>query len=321
MLLGLLLMACTGGDIQKPDPSDSGGTLGAFEVAGLDPAEGSSAGGTDLRLSGLGFTVETEVAIDGAACTGVALLSPELLACMTPAGALGAAEVRLIREDGQTATAEYTYIDGGTTGGDGGDTDTDSGTIGDTDTGADDTGTTGGTDGGGTDGGTTDSGSTDGGTDGGTDDTGRVVETVDYCHLQWPCEQTVAAGEVSDTVYCWVYEPGVTDAVGSAAGIVVEVGVGADGSNPVSGWTWDSAAWLEDVYYEKSPSNDLYAGEFTAPSAAGDYDYACRASADGGSSWTVCDSGDDGALDGCGDGLGGSLDGYAAPDAGQLTVE
>jgi len=321
MLVGLLLMACGGGDIQKPDEADSGGTLGAFEVTGVDPVEGDVGGGTDLRLSGLGFTVETEIAIDGAACTEVALLSPELLACTTPAGALGAAEVRLIREDGQTATAEYTYVEGG-----GG---TDSGTTGVTDSGATDSGADSGSDGGdsGDTGGTgaTDSGGTDSGTgpgdSGTTDDTGRVLESVDYCHMQWPCEQTAAPGAVSETVYCWVYEPGVTDVVGSALGVVVEVGVGADGSNPVSGWTWSSAGWLEDVYYEKAPSNDLYAGEFTAPSVAGEYDYACRASADGGSSWTVCDAGDDGAADGCGDGLEGSLDGYSSPDAGQLTVE
>ena len=152
-------------------------------------------------------------------------------------------------------------------------------------------------------------------------DTDVVLEPVDYCHLQWPCEMSAAAESVSNNVYCWIYEYGVTEGEGEGEGLIVEVGVGADGSDPGAGdWGWQGMDYVEDVYVGGSPSNDLYEGAF-GTGAAGSYDYACRVSADDGASWTYCDAGDDGASDGCGDGLSGSADGYSPEHAGQLTVE
>ena len=189
--------------------------------------------------------------------------------------------------------------DGGGTSGDGGGTTSDGG------------GTT--SDGGG---GTADTGTGDGGTgDGG------AAATVDYCHLQWPCGQTGVAGESSEPVYLWVYEPGVTEGKGAGSGLQVQVGVGADGSDPAAGaWTWTTAAWSSDKdgLVPGDRANDEYVGTFTLPGVAGAYDDAGRASADGGVSWLYCDLAE---ADGNGCGGAGSADGYAPSEAGALTVK
>lgn len=131
---------------------------------------------------------------------------------------------------------------------------------------------------------------------------------------------TAAPGATSDAVYVWVYQAGVTEGAGQGTGVTVDVGVGDDGTNPATSgtWGWTAASWFDDKdgLTPGDLANDEYTGTFTAPSATGSHDYAARASADGGISWTYCDFG--GATECLGN---GSDDGYSSTMAGDLTVE
>jgi len=318
-----IFVACAGGDMGTfdKDKTDGGDSLPTLSLAAIVPSEGPVEGGTHVTLGGAGFTEDMQVTVGGAACATLTVLSSVEIDCATPPGLSGPANVAAVRPgDGATASIAFTYVD--TNSGDDGTTDGGTADGGTTDGGTTDGGTTDGgtTDGGGTDGGgTTDGGTTDGGGTGGdTSDTAVPVTPVDYCHVQWPCTQTVAASAASADLYVWVYQGGVTEGAGRGAGVTVQLGVGPDGSDPASaaGWTWSSAAYNvdKDGLSPGDLANDEYTGTFTAPSTAGAYDYCGRVSVDSGASWTYCD------LGGSGCSGGGSGDGYSAATAGQLTV-
>lgn len=294
----LLLLACTT-RINPPKP-DGDDTAPGFALSALEPDSGPATGGTAVRVLGAAFTRATTVSVAGVACAELTFLSEGELLCVTPPGSPGTAGVAAT-EGGVTLSLPYTYLPAGDTGETGETAETgDSGETGETaETGH--SGETG------------DSGETGGE----TGDTG-APRAVAYCHLQWPCSATLATSETSPAVYGWVYQPGVTDTKGPGAGIRVEVGVGPDGTNPATneGWSWSALTYNvdTDAYHEGDRANDEYGGSFAAPAAPGSYDYCVRASADEGRSWTYCDRG------GSGCGGAGSDDGYAAVDAGQLTV-
>ena len=140
-------------------------------------------------------------------------------------------------------------------------------------------------------------------------------EPVEYCHLQWPCALTVAPGATSEAVYAWIYQGGVTQGAGQGAHIEMELGVGVAGSDPLLGWNWSLMSYFtdKDGMIEGDMANDEYRGTFVGPAVAGTYDYAVRASADSGLTWTLCDLGGDSCNQ------GGSTDGY--DDPGVCTVE
>ena len=187
------------------------------------------------------------------------------------------------------------------------------------DTGTTDTSTdTGVTDTGMTDTGTADTSTDTGATDtGATDTAGGATMAVDYCHLQWPCTMTLARGSASLEVYAWVYQGGVTVGSGAGTGVAVQLGVGPDGTSPVTDarWAWSPMTYNadKDGLSAGDLANDEYAGTFVAPEP-GAWDYCARVSVDGGRSWTACDAGGEGCPG------RGSDDGYAAASAGQLTV-
>ncbi len=163
-------------------------------------------------------------------------------------------------------------------------------------------------------------GDADADTDADADADTDIGDAVDYCHLQWPCSTTAAAGEETEVIYGWVFHAGVTEGEGEGAGMTAQVGWGEDGSTPGDDWTWTAARYLgdKDGLTEGDLANDEYQSSFEAPSTAGDYDFAFRFSMDGGSTWSTCDRGGDegGECEGT-----GSDDGYSPADAGQLTVE
>ena len=137
--------------------------------------------------------------------------------------------------------------------------------------------------------------------------------TVDLCAVGGASAATGFAGyPVALEVY--VTEAWITDltdgvdvpAVGSP--LLVEVGVGPDGTDPAAadaGWEWSPAGAVAG--WHNGAGVGAYQGEVTA-AAAGDFDAAARASRDSGATWTLCDHG------------AGSADGYAPADATQLTV-
>lgn len=142
-------------------------------------------------------------------------------------------------------------------------------------------------------------------------------DPIDYCHVQWPCSMEANAGEATPDVYGWAYEFGVTMGIGAGKGVLMDLGIGADGSDPASGaWTWTAMAWFGDKDGLKAGdlANDEYMGHGVAPATAGTYDYAVRTSADYGLSWTYCDLGGNSCA-----GVG-STDGYSTSNTGSLTV-
>jgi len=140
---------------------------------------------------------------------------------------------------------------------------------------------------------------------------------VDYCHVQWPCSTTAAAGTESEPIYAWIYQYGVTQGEGQGEGVTMYVGVGKAGTDPETdaSWAWYPMDYNVDTdgLSQGDLANDEYMGNFLAPAAAGTYDYAVRASADYELSFTVCDLGGDACN------YGGSGDGY--DDPGICTVE
>lgn len=136
---------------------------------------------------------------------------------------------------------------------------------------------------------------------------------VGFCRMQHPQRVRAEAGDVT-TWYGRVYQAGITDrspAVDPHPELLAQFGYGPDGSEPAgAGWSWFDAApnpgWDGAAAGERD--NDEYQVDVPAP-GLGVYDFAYRFSADGGESWTYCDTGD-----------AGSSDGYAAANAGHLEV-
>jgi hypothetical protein len=120
--------------------------------------------------------------------------------------------------------------------------------------------------------------------------TGKENETdsateADFCNLQYPSTLSVKTGTVTELIYGQIYEAGVTEAPGAAAGIQAEVGYGNNGTDPTVDVSW---RFFSAGYNVQSGNNDEYMGTFTAP-AAGTYAYTFRFSQDGGLKWTYCD--------------------------------
>jgi hypothetical protein len=289
---------------------------------------------------GAGFTASTTVSVGGQPCAALTVLSSVEIACTTPPGAEGSAEVQATRaDDGAVATLSFAYEGGGASdeggadegggedgpgglddgGGDSGSSDGGGGDTGSSDGGGD-TGSSGGGDTGSSGGG--DTGSSDGGGDTGSSDGGEdpgpePTTALDYCHVQWPCAQFVDPSTETAAVYVWIYEAGLTDSVGQGAGLTVEVGYGGSGTLPWgTGWSWTSAAYNVDTdgLSVGDHANDEYSTSFISPSAAGAYDYCGRVSLDGGATWAYCD------LGGMGCEGDGSSDGYSSDTAGSMIV-
>ncbi len=119
-------------------------------------------------------------------------------------------------------------------------------------------------------------------------ETGLPLEC-DYCNLQFPSTMSVQTGQVTPTVYGQLFEAGLTEAPGSAAAVLVQLGYGPLGSDPrAGGWSWFAATFNTQV-----GNNDEYQAGFIAP-VAGSYSYTFRYSLDGGQSFSAGD------LDGAG---------------------
>ncbi|HEY1015037.1 MAG TPA: alpha amylase N-terminal ig-like domain-containing protein [Herpetosiphonaceae bacterium] len=110
---------------------------------------------------------------------------------------------------------------------------------------------------------------------------------IDFALLQYPQEITHTLGVTATApIYGRVRIPGVTDANGSDAGIIAQVGFGPRGSDPRAWTSWQPAARNAGClqcgdFYE-------FAGQLR-PETAGTYDLLYRFSTDGGLSWTFGD--------------------------------
>ena len=128
--------------------------------------------------------------------------------------------------------------------------------------------------------------------------------TITDCSISAP---TIVTGTVNTTTFATalVQIAGLTDyssGLNLASTVQVELGQGADGSDPTT-WTGWAAATGDGSF--SNATSDKYGATLTLPSSAGASDFAFRVTGDGGTSWTYCDS------------TGGS---YASADAGAVTA-
>ena len=140
-------------------------------------------------------------------------------------------------------------------------------------------------------------------------DAGCFPLTIGGCNLESPTSRNGELPGSMHTIYGRVFVAGVTDATmgpDSDPRLVVELGVGRAGTDPaVAGWTWQSAT-VNAAFTDAN--DDEYRSRLTVPSPLPcDYAYVFRASGDGGSTWTYCDS-------------NGSIDGYQTANEGHLLV-
>jgi hypothetical protein len=135
-----------------------------------------------------------------------------------------------------------------------------------------------------------------------------LPEEADYVNLQFPSSFTVSAGTFTPTIYGRIFESGMTEAPGSNALILAEVGYGPLGSDPRTsgGWSWSSA-----VFNVQVGNDDEYQTNVLAPLINGTYSYTYRFSVDGGLNTTAAD------LNGAGSNIGQQFDPI---DLGQMTV-
>jgi hypothetical protein len=80
-------------------------------VASVSPAEGSTAGGTTIKVIGTGFTEKAKVKVGSAEATEVVVVSATEITAKTPAGAAGKAEVVVVDSKGTSSGGgSFTYV-------------------------------------------------------------------------------------------------------------------------------------------------------------------------------------------------------------------
>ena len=134
-----------------------------------------------------------------------------------------------------------------------------------------------------------------------------------WCRLQWPLDESVAAG-VELMTFGRVYVAGVTDQTTGNDPHPLLVGAAGFGSVGTTPDTW--TAWFDATPNDSATGveadNDEYVATLTGL-ATGTYDFAYRFSGDGGDSWVYCDRN-------AGAGSDGSQDDFQTTNAGHLTV-
>lgn len=102
--------------------------------------------------------------------------------------------------------------------------------------------------------------------------TATLTNVVDWANIQGPGTSSICEGQ-SLNIYGQVFEPGLTNPTGQAAGITVSYGVSTANTNPA---TWPASAWSSANYNPLSsvnPNNDEYMGVLNGL-ATGTYYYA-----------------------------------------------
>jgi uncharacterized protein YhjY with autotransporter beta-barrel domain len=85
--------------------------IGLPTVTGINPASGTTAGGTAVTITGTNFTGATAVTIGGAAATGVSVVDANTITATLPAGSAGTADVAVTGPDGTgTGSGLFTYV-------------------------------------------------------------------------------------------------------------------------------------------------------------------------------------------------------------------
>jgi glycosidase len=103
-----------------------------------------------------------------------------------------------------------------------------------------------------------------------------------WADTQWPPTINRVVSTEYSTIYGQVYVPALTDSSGDPAGIIAQLGFGAQGT-PLSSWSWTTA-----TFNTQAGNNFEYKADVRPPSP-GTYDYLYRYSTDLGVHWTYAD--------------------------------
>jgi hypothetical protein len=103
-------------DVSARNESDSTGTkadaylyVAPPRVDSTDPPEGPTFGGDDVTVHGAFFQPNALVFFDGAPCSDVQVVDAQTITCITPPGAEGTADVRVLNVDGQDGVGVGIY--------------------------------------------------------------------------------------------------------------------------------------------------------------------------------------------------------------------
>ncbi len=123
--------------------------------------------------------------------------------------------------------------------------------------------------------------------------------------LQWPpsITHTISATTRTENVYGQVWVGGGTDAPGPMVGLLAQLGMGPDGSDPTGNDAW---TWVDAEFNVQVGNNDEFRATLL-PEQVGTFDYAYRFSTTDGRDWRYADFDDEGGE-------------YSVDDAGSLSV-
>jgi len=111
--------------VLSPNGASTPGTftyLAPPVIDGISPATGPVSGGTEVTITGSGFTGATGVTFDGVPGTGFTVIDDTTIRVTTPPGTAGTADVVIVSPMGNSTAAAFTYVaeGGGAGGGTGG---------------------------------------------------------------------------------------------------------------------------------------------------------------------------------------------------------
>lgn len=128
----------------------------------------------------------------------------------------------------------------------------------------------------------------------------------DWARIYSSLKLSGAVGATVGPVVCQVYDAATnTGSRGATSGLQAQLGYGPSGSKP---GTWPASNWKAMSFSRDIGNNDEYTGSLTIASA-GTYNFACRFSVDGGKNWLYAD----------GD-AAGTNNGFSSADAGVVVV-
>lgn len=128
----------------------------------------------------------------------------------------------------------------------------------------------------------------------------------DWARLVFPSTLSGTVGSSLGPIFCQVYDAVFqTKTQGATKGLQAQIGWGQTGSDPK---TWAASQWTNATFNKDVGNNDEYQAKLTF-ATAGSYDYACRFSLDGGTTWIYADNDQ-----------AGTNNGYASANAGKATI-
>ncbi|MFN5887099.1 MAG: Ig-like domain-containing protein, partial [Flavobacteriales bacterium] len=99
-----------------------------------------------------------------------------------------------------------------------------------------------------------------------------TATSIDWANLQWPASGTQCLGQTHN-VYGQLYIAGITNGPGPANGVVAQVGVNTNNTDPS---TWPAGSWTSANFNTQVGNNDEYTASIGQLLSAGTYYYTFR---------------------------------------------